>query len=139
RRYRSGENRYLRRSLSFFFATARNAFTTLGPFMIRRNVPQNNPTVVLTTRLSHEFRNNIDNPRANKVSPLTIRFRSGDDFDSLIDCRLYMGTSWVLFHETSTSCRVRGRGVQIIQPTLRFPQRPLRFTFNANSALTYSV
>ena len=35
-----------------------------GPFRIRKNAPQNKPTDVLTKRLSHEFRNKIESPRA---------------------------------------------------------------------------
>jgi len=44
--------------------------------MIKKNVPQNNPTVVLTKRLSHEFRNKIERPSAIRVKELTRSLRS---------------------------------------------------------------
>jgi len=44
--------------------------------MIKKNVPQNNPTVVLTKRLSHEFINKIERPSAIRVKELTRSLRS---------------------------------------------------------------
>jgi len=43
---------------------------TAGPFRIKKKLPQNNPTDALTKRLSHEFRNKIERPRAINVIAL---------------------------------------------------------------------
>ena len=48
----------------------RKTLTRSGPFKIKKNVPQNNPTVVLTKRLSDEFRNKIERPKAVKIRAL---------------------------------------------------------------------
>ena len=55
---------------SFFFARLLNALTAAGPFRIKEKLPQNNPTDALTKRLSHEFRNKIERPRAINVIAL---------------------------------------------------------------------
>jgi hypothetical protein len=44
-----------------------NVLTTAGPCRIKKNAPQNNPTEAFTKRLSHEFRNKIETPRAMSV------------------------------------------------------------------------
>jgi len=64
-----------------FFANFLNVRSALGPFRIRKNVPQNNATDAFTKTLSHEFRNKIEKPRAMSVMLLVKSFRSA--FDSL--------------------------------------------------------
>jgi hypothetical protein len=66
---------------SFFFARLLNALTAAGPFRIKKKLPQNNPTDALTKRLSHEFRNKIERPRAMRVSPFVRSRRSADEFE----------------------------------------------------------
>src|SRR5436190_22409736 len=43
--------------------------------------PQNNPIDALTKRLSHEFRNKIERPRAMRISPFVRSRRSADEFE----------------------------------------------------------
>jgi hypothetical protein len=65
--------------VSFFFARFLNVLRAAGPFRIRKKLPQNNPTDVLTKRLSHEFRNKIERPRAIKVRLFVKSRRSADE------------------------------------------------------------
>jgi hypothetical protein len=67
---------------SFFFARLLNALTAAGPFRIKKKLLQNNPTDALTKRLSHEFRNKIERPRAINVMPLITTLRSPCDAES---------------------------------------------------------
>ena len=59
------------------FARFLNVFNACGPFRIRKNATQNNPTEAFE-RLSHEFRNKIERPRAMSVT-LDDDFWSADD------------------------------------------------------------
>src|ERR1700694_4682852 len=69
----------LRRCLSFFCLSPRNACTRLDQFRIKKNVPQNKPIAVLTKRLFHEFRNKIESPSAISVRPSIRLLRSADE------------------------------------------------------------
>src|SRR5205807_8343016 len=53
-------------------------------FKIKKDVPQNKPTVVLTKRLSHEFRNKIESPSAIRVRALIRILRSADDAGCIV-------------------------------------------------------
>jgi hypothetical protein len=65
--------------LSLCFARFLSVFTACGPFRIRKNAPQNNPTEAFTKRLSHEFRNKIERPRAMRVTAFMTVLWSDDD------------------------------------------------------------
>jgi hypothetical protein len=56
--------------VSFFFARFPKRLITAGPFRIKKKLPQNNPTDALTKRVSQEFRNKIERPRAIRVIAL---------------------------------------------------------------------
>src|SRR5437667_12716372 len=65
--------------MSFFCRSARIVCTRPDQFEIRKNVPQNKPIAVLTKRLSHEFRNKTESPRATSVKPSMRILRSAGE------------------------------------------------------------